>query len=291
MTDNKSVVQEGNEDSKDKTKSLMKKYKLLFAVFIFTFGIFLYIISTLKEGFLWGVLHDIGIFLAASVAIPFVYDIFLRAEDRKIYISDMRGVFDSKINALIPGCHKYGLVGFHNKLDFQSLFERLEADCELLWLDTYCPRYKDFLTDLEKAIKRGASVRMLVIDPNCKNAENRALEIEGPHFTPENFCAETESFIKNLKNCDMNNLNNLNNSHGSLEIRSYSDLPCIPMYIFLYKNKPIRGYTSYFLTQPTAYFVHSEWTAIKGGLLEYFHGYFEQKWSNHDKTTLFKFTK
>ena len=285
MIDNKSVVQEGNEDFKDKFKRLLKKFKIFIAFFIFTVGIAIYIFSALKEGFFWGVTRDFGIFLAASVAIPFVYEIFLRAEDREIYINDLSDVLNSKINILIPDCHKYGLVGFDDKLDFSSLFDGLNADCELLWLDTYCPSFKDFLTDIEKAIKKGASVRMLVIDPECENARNRALEIEGIHFEPDIFCKEIENFIENLERCDVNELNN---SHGSLEIRSYSDLPCIPMYIILNKNKPIRGYTSYFLTKPTAYFVHSEWTAIEGGLLEYFHGYFEQKWSNHAETTLFK---
>lgn len=288
MIDNKSVVQEGNEDFKDSFKRLLKKYKLAIVALLFIAGIVLNRISAQQEGFLWGILRDLGIFLAASVVIPFVYDIFLKAEDRKIFISDLREVLDSKIDTLIPGCQKYGLVGFHDKLNFQRLFERLDADYELLWLDTYCPSFKESLTNLEKAIKNGASVRMLVIDPKCENATYRALEIKGSHYKPDAFCKEAENFIENLKCCEMSKLNS---SHGSFEIRSYRNLPCIPMYICLYKGKLIRGYTSYFLTEPTAYFVHSEWTAIEGGLLEYFHGYFEQKWDICVNSTLFKFTK
>jgi hypothetical protein len=117
---------------------------------------------------------------------------------------------------------------------------------------------------------------MLIIEPRCANAESRALEI----FEPETFSQEVEVFAKRVSSILCGAVEQ-SVAEERCQILAYDDLPCMPMYIVTHKGLPIRGYSGYFLTKPSALFEHLEWTNIKGGVLENMHEYFEQKWNRH----------
>jgi hypothetical protein len=70
-----------------------------------------------------------------------------------------------KLDRLLEGRERYGLVRFHNRMDFAALFEELEMGDKLFWLDTYCPGYQGFTDNLQEALQRGVHIQMLVIDP------------------------------------------------------------------------------------------------------------------------------
>ncbi len=146
-------------------------------------------------------------------------------------------------------------------------------------MDTYCPRYNDYWEELRHALFRGTTIRMLVIDPDCPNARYRAEEIDkDDHYPYEKFKAEIEAFTMEL----IRSLRDLEAVLGTprCEIRVYGDLPCIPMYIIARDQKPVRGYSSFFLNKATAYFRHIEWGQGEDSLLKNMHRYFEMKWDN-----------
>jgi hypothetical protein len=176
----------------------------------------------------------------------------------------------------IWGSKDAGLIRFHKRLDFSRLFEELDHDDELLWLDTYCPLNSEFADKVRPAIERGARVRMLIIDPNCATAEFRASEI----MESETFAQEVQLFAKRISAISCN-ANNHNPAEETCQILAYDDLPCLPMYIVHHKGVPVRGYSGFFLTKPSAFFTHLEWTYVNGGVLENMHAYFEQKWEKH----------
>jgi hypothetical protein len=65
---------------------------------------------------------------------------------------------------------------------------------------------------------------------------------------------------------------------GSLQLRRYSDLPCIPMYLRLRDGQLVSGITGYFLSEPSFDTVHIRWSSTPTGMLAGFQRYFERKW-------------
>ncbi|GAB1821041.1 hypothetical protein [Herbidospora sp. RD11066] len=167
-----------------------------------------------------------------------------------------------------------GIRNAHPSFDFKMIFKEARRGETISWLDTYCPRQNEFIDDLMGALRRGVSVRMLVIDPTCENARFRDQELEGTIDTGEAWTAGLEAFIRKMEAISTRDL-------GRFEIRYYRDLPCIPMYLIGKPLAPRRGYFSIFLTRATAHCQHLE---LRGG--EWLHdmaNYFEKKWTRQEK--------
>jgi hypothetical protein len=64
-----------------------------------------------------------------------------------------------------------------------------------------------------------------------------------------------------------------------LQILTYSDLPCVPMYIICREGQPVVAWTSYFLRKGSYDIPHLTWVPARDGMLNSFMGYFEEKWS------------
>ena len=234
-------------------KKTLIKYKYLVFLFVFIFGALIKTISDTQEGVKWDFLGDFGIFLAASVAIPFIYDLFIKdAEtaikevEHTIFLNELRNEVKQIISEdLMKNYISYGFEGFVRKMDFQILFDDLEENAQLFWLDTYCPDHPNFHTDITNAISRGANIKMLVIHPYCDNCKLRGEELGG--YYEENFSEQINVFIKAMIQC----AKKLNGMKGELEIRLYSDLPCMPIYIITDNGSPLVAYTSFFLKKAT----------------------------------------
>jgi hypothetical protein len=184
----------------------------------------------------------------------------------------------SMLEQFVIGSLKAGLIAFHEHLDFAKLFDDLQPGDELLWLDTYCPRNAEFIEKISPALERGAKLRLLIINPKCETSKLRAQEITG-EYDPSTFAQETEVFTRRIKAV----FNKANDSlREACKIRIYDDLPCMPMYIITRNGIPTRGYTGFFLSKPSAFFVHLEWVPAEGGMLEHLHYYFEQKWKANE---------
>lgn len=69
-------------------KRLLKRYHGALAAVIFVIGISLRLISINYSSVVWRIIGDFGTFLAAAVAIPFIYERFIRVEDRQVFLSD-----------------------------------------------------------------------------------------------------------------------------------------------------------------------------------------------------------
>lgn len=68
---------------------LFKRYYIAIGVIIFLFGIILRLISIIFPTTITTLLGELGTFLAVAVAIPFIYDLFLREKDREIFLNDL----------------------------------------------------------------------------------------------------------------------------------------------------------------------------------------------------------
>lgn len=167
-------------------------------------------------------------------------------------------------------------------MNFSKLFDDLQKGDELWWLDTYAPSHKSWITHLREAIQRGARINMLVLDPNCQVTDYRADEI-GDFYTRDAFKPELEIFLRDLLKC----VQIKSQEGGSLEIRIYSDLPCVPIYLICRQSKPFFGYTSFFLSSPTGVeFPHLKWKPGDNALLNHFYIYVQKKWDKNKDNTL-----
>jgi hypothetical protein len=188
----------------------------------------------------------------------------------------MQAATNKMMELFIIGSAKSGLVAVHESLDFAALFEDLQEGEELLWHDTYCPRSADFISKVRPALERGAKLRMLIIDPACENSKSRAREINEA-YEPSTFAKEADVFVSRI-NATVGATDATRSPEESRAVLMYDDLPCMPMYIITRDGVPSRGYSGFFLTEPSAYSTHLEWVYAEGGVLEKMHAYFEQKW-------------
>lgn len=244
----------------------------------FVIGIALVVISLNRPEPWKRTLNVLGEFLAISVAISFLYRVTLRPHDDAAQRAELREILDEKIDQTLAGCNRYGLKGFHGEMNFSQLFNDLDKGDELWWLDTYAPNYLGFVRHLRNALRRGAKIRMLVLNPECKNAEYRADEIGGL-FKPTSFKVELRKFWGDMDSCA-----NEAQEGGSLELRWYEGLPCMPMYIIHRNGKILYAYTSFFLGQPTGIeFPHIKWE--EGLMARNFLDYVQSKWKANEQNS------
>lgn len=251
-------------------------------------------------------MKDIGTFVAATVAIGFLYEFFLKEQHNQETLHQLQSILVGPsmhdlldrhdtaahgqleetvrtwMDNSVPMAAKWGLTGFVQPLDFPRLFSDLRDNDELLWFNTYCPDQGRCYEPLIDAVKNGAHIKMLVIDPECENTILRAHEIESFGYHPDRFQPEARNTLRLLGRCE--EVLQSVPIRGSFEVRRYVDLPCIPMYIRLRNGVRDVGFTSFFLTEPAFSSVHLKWRETPNGMLELFHKYFWKKWNtNVDK--------
>src|SRR5665213_383533 len=260
-------------------------------------------------------LEDAGSLLAGSVALAVVYDIFVKPsqQDELIgliseqlvkpvddilevhttsvtsIVSELKGplervlsnqqlLFTQRVILAIPEATSAGFLGVLPRLDFADrVFHGLGEGDELLWLDTYCPSLSTTEDPLFDAVLAGASVKMLAIDPAAENCAYRAEEIKDMPFNESIFRSEAKQGLTHVQE----HARLLGSrAKGSLEIRLYRGLPCVPMYLVLRSTVPQVGYTSFFLTHATYREPHVVWGPSKPeGFLERFEEYFRHRWA------------
>lgn len=74
---------------------LIDRYKRLIATALFTIGFLLRFAFSGQEDFISTVLSELGTFVAAVVAISFIYEQFVKKEDRKLFLADIEEIFAS----------------------------------------------------------------------------------------------------------------------------------------------------------------------------------------------------
>jgi hypothetical protein len=260
-----------NSPASDQARKLRISTTLVFVLA----GIGCYLAAaTIGEGTAATILQSFGSFLIGTVVIGYAYEYFLKEETENRTISKLDEVLKQRIDDIFPGAARYGFNGFATEVP-RTVFDDLVAGDELLWLDTYSPDLRLFLPRLCEAVRRGARLRMLVLDPKAETAKLRATEIVSAGYEPTTFCNDTLDFLAVLTHAAAD----LDDAPGRLEVRCYSDLPCIPMYLRLRQGEATTGITGYFLSEPSFDSVHLKWSSTPSGMLAGFHSYFEHKWA------------
>ncbi len=227
---------------------------------------------------------EVSLFVAVTIATHFIYHFFEEEE----HIDQVKEAIDETAARILEGsiaaASRYGLAGFQERLDYGRLLDSLRPNDELLWQDTFAQSYAIFMSRLKPALERGCKIRMLVIDPQCDNALYRAQEIGDNLFDdPAMFSNQVANFISTISSI----AGKAKSAPGSIEVRTYNDLPGVPLYIVRSSGNLTHGYSSYFFHRATDGFFHIHWRFTPDGFLREAAEYFERKWKAHEKDVVF----
>ncbi|MFQ6118761.1 MAG: hypothetical protein ACE5KE_02615 [Methanosarcinales archaeon] len=120
---------------------VLKRYHGLLAGILFMTGFALRLLSINYSGFVWQIIGDFGTFLAAAIAIPFIYERFIKTEDRRLFLSDLEDVLEAKLASYAnqgryPQFHELGRLPIHQKVSFFQ-----DARCEVIELGIALRQY------------------------------------------------------------------------------------------------------------------------------------------------------
>lgn len=223
------------------------------------------------------ILQSVGGFLIGTVVVSYAYEFFLGEESENRTVSKLDEVLERRINDIFPAAAKHGFNGFSIGAP-KAQFDDLAAGDELLWLDTYSPDFLVFAEAVRASIARGARVRMLAVAPDSEAAAHRASEIKRSGFGTSEFKAGAQAFLECFSEIERQSSGQL----GELEVRTYTKLPSIPMYLKARGAETVAGVTGYFLGEPSFDSVHIRWQPAPHGMLSDFRSYFEAKWEASD---------
>jgi len=193
--------------------------------------------------------------------------------DRQVVLRDLYANIESSTRSAVELSRSIDELGIHAafpKFDYGLIFREARRGETVSWLDTYCPRQNEFYEDIERCVERGVAIRMLIIDAGCENAKHRNEELETTVNTGGGWDAGLAGFMAKMQTV-------ASKATGLFEIRYYSDLPCVPMYLIGNGRRPRKGYFSLFLVRPSAGCHHIELRS--GEWLADMAKYFEAKWN------------
>lgn len=314
------MVNERRQEGRTSFAFFRHRHRVAAAGFVFAVGVTLILGAELASAHhvISTALGDAGGLLTGSIALAIVYDIIVKPgqteetlavvtstvwepmrtllDVEREQTADLVGqlsapmnqvltnqelLFSQRVNLTIPDAVASGFLGVIPRLDFEQMFAGLGAGDELLWLDTYCPVQRSAEDALFHAVQAGAHIKMLAIDPDAPNCTARADEIRDTAFTAAIFRREAIGGLEHLR--DYAAASGSLSPPGSLEVRLYRGLPCIPMYLKIRDGKPHVGYTGFFLTKATYREPHVVWGPERPpGFLERFEEYFRHRWELAD---------
>ncbi len=268
------------------TKENIKNFKLpalpvnkwLVILLVFLGGFLCLVISRQIQNQLFSLILDlVGGFLVVGIPLEILRELFFEEANRASFVAQVSQVFDDKIDAELIQARKIGLNRIENSLPIKKIFDELQPGDTLWWLDTFSPGHKTWIDYAKRAVQRGASLNMLILDPNSPFCAMRAKEI-GELFTSESFIAELSLFIADFKEFQRN-LNKQKKLLGHMEILLYNDLLGVPCYIVTRADKPIYAYSSMYLAKPTGVdFPHFYWN--QGPMCEILFDYVKKKYDS-----------
>jgi hypothetical protein len=188
-----------------------------------------------------------------------------------------------KLDEELVQARKFGLSRIENKLPIENLFGDLKPGDTLWWLDTFCPGHNAWIHNVKEALLRGASINMLILNPESDFCRLRAEEVLGnpTHTTVESYQDELRKFLRNF--CELkkqfDEKTNLDYSGhvGRLDIVTYDDLLGVPCYVVTKDNVPIYAYSSMYLAHSTGVdFPHLFWS--HGDMLKNLYIYVKNKY-------------
>ncbi|RPI34067.1 MAG: hypothetical protein EHM70_04100 [Chloroflexota bacterium] len=237
-------------DFKVSLRKMTGRYQILITSFLFVIGISLRIISIYQTGALWSILGEIGTFIAAVIAIPFIYEKLVKTEEKQVFLSDLEDVLENKLSALSNSSNKKLRVVEEGRMAIMQKVEFIkDAKQEIIILATSARSfvyyfesrpYIEFKQPVVDALKRGVNLSVYIFDPDCPNALTYATDRNDTELIPK-INSALEGFIK-LRDEFMTA-----NYPGKFELFRYSQLPACYMLVVDPQEPQGRMHISHYL--------------------------------------------
>lgn len=212
-------------------KTLFKKYWIALGIIIILFGLVLRVVSLFYDNTLTKILGELGTVIAVSVAIPFIYEIFLKNTDREIIYEDLSTLFDEKISHYIASHDDPKFYSERRKIDQKIAFyekatiEIIEVGASLHALSNYYHSIapSNFENHIISLLKNGVHIKLLLLDPKSEYAINYAKYLKEANLN-DDFIKKLELSISNFK--ELNTRLIALNVHMNFEVYTYKSIPC-----------------------------------------------------------------
>jgi hypothetical protein len=226
-------------------KILFKRYSISIGIIIILIGLTLRISTLFYTGIIFSILGEIGTFLAVSVAMAFIYDLFLKETDEKIFLEELSKVLEERFHSLSNEdqypifYHERRKIEQKIKFYEKASSEIIEVGAKLHTLSNYFQSIapNDFEDHIITLLKQGVKIKLLLLDPKSEYA------IEYAKCLKEN--SGEEDFIKNIEDSILN-FKKLKkrlikmNLPNTFEVYQYSAIPCFNA--VLIDKESVNGY-------------------------------------------------
>jgi 6-pyruvoyl-tetrahydropterin synthase len=182
---------------------LFNQYQKLIAFLIFLIGIGLRLYSLNQASEIWNFVGEIGTFLAASIAIPFIYERFIKSVERQLYLNELERVLTSLLDARVASAQQSIIQSLEHRLLNLSLSGtkgptlretgRFSLEDKKIFLEDakhevihvaisastfsnyFTQRsYYDFRKFIEDLLEKGVTFKLLFLDPHSDLAKTYA---------------------------------------------------------------------------------------------------------------------
>ncbi len=225
-------------------------------------------------------LRHLGSFITVSIVIGFLYRVTVGPYDLAKSEERIKDLLYGEIDRMYSATSGYGFSGIDDSINFSNIFNNLKNNETLWWLDTYDPLHAQWIPDAENALKSGANIKMMIMNPSSSIVDLRCRELDS-NRSIEAFKNGLTSFL-----CRMKEL--AEHYPRNIEIRLYNDLPCAPIYVVTVGEdpQPQRGFSSYFLVEATGIkFPHFAWRQGNQPFVKELFRYLQNKWNRASTDT------
>ncbi|MEQ9480858.1 DUF5919 domain-containing protein [Coleofasciculus sp. F4-SAH-05] len=168
---------------------ILKRYQGAIAIILFIIGLGLRILAIDKTDAFWKITGDLGTFLAAAIAIPFIYESSIRAVDRQIFLSDLENTLEKKLTTTqtsSPRVYEIGRLPLQQKVAFlqEAKREVVQIGVALSSFTSYFEQrpFSECKQPVMELLQRGVNFKILILDPDSEIAKNYANDRGEPNL-------------------------------------------------------------------------------------------------------------
>lgn len=262
-------------------KRIFGKFHYLVAITLLIGGLALRVLHTVlhNQGIIWEILGEIGSFLALIFALHLIYEIYIKREEREIFIGELIDVL-GKYYKNVSRVEKFGIKAIYSKLPITFVGKKFKKANSIKILQTWMGSADNLQPALKEALKNTeCNVKILLLDPASPQCTYRDKDLKWDKLKDD------RTKTKDKINGDLSLLKELADNperNGTIEVRLYDNTPTVPIFAwdnFIFFGQMLRTG----LSINGCYFLIDEGGKLGNHLSEHFNDLWE---SNDNKSYL-----
>lgn len=208
---------------RNRLKRKLGHFYFVLGLLIFVSGVTLRLVAADMHGSLARGLADFGTFIAVAVTVPFIYERFIKSDDKAMFLDDLRQTIDH-ISPKAPDITVFpGRPSIQEEADFLSTAKReviqVGITMTTLSLNLENRPARDFRDHIERLLQAGVRYRCLSMDP-----QHDLIREYGQDQKEHSLAEDTKKAIERLER--ISEEITAKGYPGSLEIYVHAHFPC-----------------------------------------------------------------